>query len=55
MDVIVVAKILLQELWQLGLGWDETILLALHAKWSQFKEELEHINRHKTTRNNQLS
>ncbi|XP_036138905.1 uncharacterized protein LOC118644436 [Monomorium pharaonis] len=38
--VIVVAKVLLQELWQLGLDWDESIPQDLHAKWIQIKTQL---------------
>lgn len=38
------AKMMLQELWQLRVSWDESLPQHLHFRWSAFREELEHIN-----------
>ncbi|XP_077258485.1 uncharacterized protein LOC143895318 [Temnothorax americanus] len=42
--VIILPKILLQEIWQLKLQWDESIPLDLHTRWSAFKEQLTALN-----------
>lgn len=38
-----VAKILLQNLWQLGLEWDESVPPDVHTKWHQIKTHLNNI------------
>lgn len=41
--VVVIAKLMIQKLWKIGLGWDETISGELLAEWLQFRENLVHI------------
>ncbi|XP_043264280.1 uncharacterized protein LOC122404410 [Colletes gigas] len=41
--VITKAKILMQSLWQLQLGWDEGIDQDLHTQWSKFRTELNQV------------
>ncbi|XP_043263452.1 uncharacterized protein LOC122403788 [Colletes gigas] len=41
--VITRAKILMQTLWQLQLGWDESVDQDLHAQWSRFRTELNQV------------
>lgn len=38
------AKIILQKLWQLNLGWDESLPLDLHHKWITYVDELSCLN-----------
>ncbi|XP_071576977.1 uncharacterized protein [Temnothorax nylanderi] len=40
---IVVAKLILQDLWQSGLDWDESVSQDTHTKWMQFKLQLPNI------------
>lgn len=42
--IIMTAKLIVQELWQLNLKWDETVPLDTHTKWQTFKDNLCHIN-----------
>lgn len=42
--VIIVAKLIIQELWKLKLGWDETLPQNLHSKWLQLKNDLDNLN-----------
>lgn len=42
---IIMAKIILQELWSEKLGWDETIPTFLHTKWLQIRNEMSLLNR----------
>lgn len=44
------AKIILQELWQLRVSWDESLPQHLHSRWNAFREELMHINNIKVSR-----
>lgn len=37
--VIVVAKLILQDLWQLGIDWDESVPQDVHTKWSQLQSQ----------------
>ncbi|XP_043263587.1 uncharacterized protein LOC122403866 [Colletes gigas] len=41
--VIVRAKLIMQQLWQLQLGWDETLPQGLHTQWSTFHSELHQV------------
>ncbi|XP_058810258.1 uncharacterized protein LOC131675343 [Phymastichus coffea] len=41
--VNVVAKLIMQELWKLKLGWDETIPQDLGTMWINFKDELKFV------------
>ncbi|XP_011858105.1 PREDICTED: uncharacterized protein LOC105555687 [Vollenhovia emeryi] len=38
--VTLTAKIIMQDLWRLGLDWDESIPLELHTKWKRYEVEL---------------
>lgn len=38
------AKILLQHLWQLQLGWDESLPTDRHTKWMRYKQNFALIN-----------
>ncbi|XP_071652687.1 uncharacterized protein [Temnothorax longispinosus] len=38
--VIVVAKLILQDLWKSGNHWDESVPQDIHARWSRLKEQL---------------
>ncbi|GAB1867347.1 hypothetical protein CAJAP_08426 [Camponotus japonicus] len=38
------AKIILQKLWQLNLGWDESLPMELHHKWVTYVGELKDLN-----------
>lgn len=38
--VVIVAKLLIQALWESKLGWDETIPDNLHLMWNQIQEQL---------------
>ncbi|XP_071576252.1 uncharacterized protein [Temnothorax nylanderi] len=40
---IVIAKLVLQDLWQSGLDWDESVPQDAHTKWMQFKLQLPNI------------
>ncbi|XP_070526960.1 uncharacterized protein [Cardiocondyla obscurior] len=42
--VIITAKIILQEIWALKLGWDEPICTNLHQKWTLFRNDLIKLN-----------
>lgn len=42
--VIVVAKLLMQQLWQLNLTWDESVPTEIHTKWKRYSEELHQLN-----------
>lgn len=43
--IIIVAKLIIQELWQLKIEWDEAVPLSIQTKWLKFKDELKFINR----------
>ncbi|XP_077275276.1 uncharacterized protein LOC143904452 [Temnothorax americanus] len=42
--VIVKAKILLQQLWQNKLDWDESVPVDIATSWNQYKEQIEILN-----------
>ncbi|XP_039303433.1 uncharacterized protein LOC120357334 [Solenopsis invicta] len=42
--VIVTAKLILQELWQSGVYWDESVPQDIHSRWSKLRSQLSHIN-----------
>jgi hypothetical protein len=42
--VTVKAKMLMQELWSLKLGWDESVPTVLHSTWTEWRQELHLIN-----------
>lgn len=41
---IILAKIILQDLWSEKLSWDESLPAHLHTKWLQFRDELISLN-----------
>ncbi|XP_011858414.1 PREDICTED: uncharacterized protein LOC105555970, partial [Vollenhovia emeryi] len=43
--VIVVAKIILQDLWQSGIEWDESVPQDTHTRWLQLKLQLANLER----------
>lgn len=40
---VVIAKIMLQELWCLRLSWDEGVPISLHTKWDRFQTECSNL------------
>ncbi|XP_076394339.1 uncharacterized protein LOC143265527 [Megachile rotundata] len=48
--VIVIAKLIMQELWKANLDWDESIPKALHTKWINFKHSLPILTQFKLPR-----
>lgn len=38
--VVVLAKILIQHVWSLGIGWDEEIPKNISNQWEKFRSEL---------------
>ena len=42
--IIINAKIILQELWQIKLTWDESVPLNLHTRWLHFRDQLLELN-----------
>ncbi|XP_011859054.1 PREDICTED: uncharacterized protein LOC105556570 [Vollenhovia emeryi] len=38
--IIVTAKLILQELWQAGSHWDESVPQDIHTRWSRFERQL---------------
>lgn len=48
--IILRSKIIMQELWKLKIGWDESVPSNLHTSWSAFAEELGLIDNFKIER-----
>ncbi|XP_076660435.1 uncharacterized protein LOC143363788 [Halictus rubicundus] len=42
--VIVKSKLFMQELWQMKVGWDETLSQDLHLRWLNFRAELDELS-----------
>lgn len=42
--VILTAKIWMQELWKLQIGWDEDLPTDIATKWVNYAEELQHLD-----------
>lgn len=42
---IVTAKLILQELWQAGSHWDESVPQDIHTRWSRFEQRLAELRR----------
>ncbi|XP_050315300.1 uncharacterized protein LOC126749647 [Anthonomus grandis grandis] len=42
--VIIIAKTIIQKLWQCKISWDESIPLDLHTTWLKFQNNLQEIN-----------
>lgn len=43
--ILTTAKCIMQELWQLQIGWDESLPQSTYTTWINFYENLYHINR----------
>ena len=48
--VIIVAKLLMQEIWKAKLDWDETVPQLIYTKWEQFKKDLQLLTDFKINR-----
>jgi len=42
--VIVIAKLILQDLWQLAIQWDESIPQDIHIRWITFRTQMSDLN-----------
>ncbi|XP_036144286.1 uncharacterized protein LOC118646100 [Monomorium pharaonis] len=42
--VITLTKIIMQELWSLGIGWDESVPMHIHKAWDAIKAQLNLLN-----------
>ncbi|XP_071056102.1 uncharacterized protein [Onthophagus taurus] len=42
--VTINAKIILQEIWQAGLNWDEVLPNHIHTSWVKFRQQLPYLN-----------
>lgn len=42
--ILTTAKLIMQRIWQLKLGWDESLPLSEHTKWTQLQRDLSAIN-----------
>ncbi|XP_055591539.1 uncharacterized protein LOC129743526 [Uranotaenia lowii] len=42
--IITTAKLLMQDIWRLGIGWDEELPIELQMKWQNFQQQLPTIN-----------
>lgn len=42
--VIVIAKIIIQEIWSLKLDWDESVPQAIATQWAEWTKQLAHLN-----------
>ena len=49
--VTITAKIIMQQLWQLQLDWDESLPIKLHTEWNTFANDLIHLNNFSFKRN----
>ncbi|XP_011860341.1 PREDICTED: uncharacterized protein LOC105557650 [Vollenhovia emeryi] len=48
--VIVIAKLILQNLWKAGIHWDESVPQELHTSWLKLKSQLPVVNQLQITR-----
>lgn len=48
--LVIVAKILLQDTWQSGVDWDESLPQDLHDRWLEFKNQLPQLSEMSTPR-----
>lgn len=49
-NYVVQGKILLQEIWRSGLGWDDEITNNLHDKWKNWLQDIDYIKKFKIQR-----
>ncbi|XP_020297156.1 uncharacterized protein LOC109861769, partial [Pseudomyrmex gracilis] len=48
--VVVIAKIILQDLWQADVQWDESAPQKIHTRWSRLKSQLASLNQMQVSR-----
>jgi hypothetical protein len=48
--ILVLEKIILQQLWAVKLGWDEAVPMSIHSAWTTITNELIHIKQIKIPR-----
>ncbi|XP_011685530.1 PREDICTED: uncharacterized protein LOC105448572 [Wasmannia auropunctata] len=48
--IIVIAKLILQELWQAGCQWDESVPQAIQSRWLRLKLQLPELNKLRVSR-----
>lgn len=48
--IVIVAKLIMQHLWQAGIGWDEAVPQDIYTRWIKFQEELPLINKFRIPR-----
>ena len=48
--VIVIAKLILQDLWQLAIQWDESVPQDIHTRWIAFRTQMSNLNQLKIPR-----
>ncbi|XP_076661119.1 uncharacterized protein LOC143364992 [Halictus rubicundus] len=41
--IVIVAKIILQKLWQIQIGWDQSIPQDLHSQWLQYRQDISQV------------
>ncbi|XP_012214798.1 uncharacterized protein [Linepithema humile] len=49
--VVITAKIIMQELWKLNIGWDETVPQGLYNTWSDYYQSLQALSQVEIPRN----
>lgn len=42
--IIVIGKLIIQELWLLKIDWNDTILMDLNMKWRDYERQLKCLN-----------
>lgn len=48
--IITAAKVIMQQLWELKINWDETIPISLYTQWMQYRAQLQQLNEVKIKR-----
>jgi len=48
--VIVIAKLILRDLWQLAIQWDESVPQDIHTRWIAFRTQMSNLNQLKIPR-----
>ncbi|XP_076384534.1 uncharacterized protein LOC143263460, partial [Megalopta genalis] len=41
--IVIVAKLILQQLWQTQIGWDQSIPQNLHSQWLQYRQDISKV------------
>jgi len=42
--IIIVAKIIMQQLWSLNIGWDESLPQEIYSQWKDYRASLVHFS-----------